>query len=133
MLGIIKGLYKEIVFLEFVGFGLFPRLIRQRMDDKEENDTRKEELEDALRHQLKILHEYKAHSCTIDLDGEQVSGKYILVEVMNIPYTGPNMDLAPHANPEDTYLDIVMVREDERESLGSLVCMRLPTSQYQKK
>lgn len=125
-LGIIKGLHREIVFLESVGFGLFPRLIRQRMVDKEEkNDTRKEELEDALRHQLKILHEYKAHSCTIDLDGEQVSGKYILVEIMNIPYTGPNMDLAPHANPEDTYLDIVMVREDEREKIAAYLKNRI--------
>lgn len=124
-LGVVKGANGETFFLESVGFGLFPRLIRQRMESHDQKETRKEELKDALRHQLQILREYKAHLCTIDLDGQQVSGRFILVEVMNIPYAGPNLNLATHANPEDTYLDIVLVREDEREKIAAYLKNRM--------
>ncbi|WP_224994894.1 diacylglycerol kinase family protein [Cesiribacter sp. SM1] len=118
-IGVVKGIKEESFFLESVGFGLFPRLIRQRIDKGNDAITRGEELDNALRHQLEILKEYNAHYCVIDLDGQRVSGRFILVEVMNIQYSGPNLNMAPHANPEDTYLDIVMVREDEREIVGT--------------
>lgn len=34
---------------------------------------------------------------------------------MNIKLAGPNMDLAPDADPGDGQLDVVLMREDERE------------------
>ena len=124
-LGMVKGPGGESFFLESAGFGMLPRLIRQHMSDKENKTRREEELEDALRHQQQILKEYKAHSCTIKLDGQQVSGNYILVEVMNIRLAGPNLDLAPDAKPEDGFLDVVLIREEEREKFSTYLNNRI--------
>ena len=117
-LGLAKGPNGETIFLESVGFGLLPRLIRQHNTDKNEQSDREDEMEKALRHQQEILKEYKPHHCTIEMDGRQLSGKYLLVEIMNIPLAGPNMALAPHADPGDSRLDVVLVREDERKKLS---------------
>ena len=117
-IGLAKGPHGETIFLESVGFGLLPRLIRQHATDKNEQSDREDVLEEALRHQQEILKEYKPHHCSIEMDGRHLSGKYLLVEIMNIPLAGPNMALAPHADPGDSQLDVVLVREDEREKLA---------------
>lgn len=124
-LGIVKGPEGETFFLESIGFGLFPRLIRQREWDKDGKETRKEELQDALQHQLEILKDYNAHSCTINLDGKKITGRFLLVEVMNIPLTGPNMDLPPQAHPEDSFLDVVMLQESERGNFEDYLISRI--------
>jgi diacylglycerol kinase (ATP) len=116
--GLVNGPAEEAYFLESTGFGLFPRLIRQREAEKTEKDSRQEELADALKHQLDILNQYQAHPATIYLDDQPFSGNYLLVEIMNIPLAGPNMDLAPKADPGDGLLDVVMVREEEREKFA---------------
>ena len=51
------------------------------------------------------------------LDGEDISGDYLLLEAMNIKAIGPNLHLAPLADPGDDYFDLVCVRADEREKL----------------
>jgi diacylglycerol kinase (ATP) len=124
-LGIVSGPDVNTFFLESVGFGLFPRLIRQRVGDKDVNSTREEELEDALQHQQEILSAYKPHYCSISLGGKQFPGKYIMVEIMNIKLTGPNLDLAPLASPDDTFLDVVLVREDERDRFAEYLTNRI--------
>jgi diacylglycerol kinase (ATP) len=50
------------------------------------------------------------------LDGVDVSGDYIMVEVMNIRQVGPNLAFAPSADPGDGLLDVVLVaaRDGER-------------------
>jgi diacylglycerol kinase (ATP) len=58
----------------------------------------------------------------VTLDGRDVSSEYIMLELMNISYIGPNLCLAPHANPSDGLLDIVFVSKDERDNL-SRVCL----------
>lgn len=131
-LGLVEGPEDKSFFLESVGFGLFPRLIRQRLGDKSNKKNREEELQDALQHQLKILNEYKPHFCSIILDGKQFQSNYLMVEIMNIQLSGPNMNLAPHAYPDDSYLDVVLVREDEREWLLKYLSNRSKgnTSEY---
>jgi diacylglycerol kinase (ATP) len=124
-LGIVSGPDVNTFFLESVGFGLFPRLIRQRVDDKDTSSSREEELEDALQQQQEILSAYKSHFCSVSLDGRQFPGKYIMVEIMNIKLAGPNMDLAPHASLDDTLLDVVLVREDERDRFAEYLTNRM--------
>ena len=109
-----------------MGFGLFPRLIRQREEEGKEKDSREEELEDALKHQLEILGQYDSHPGTIYVDGQPDRGYYLMVEIMNIPLAGPNMDLAPQADPGDGLLEVVLVREEEREKFARFLtsCLR---------
>jgi diacylglycerol kinase (ATP) len=119
--GLINGPAGKACFFESVGFGLFPRLIRQRENHEDEKESREEELKDALHHQLEILGQYQAHTGTIEIDGKPFTGNFLMVEVMNLPMAGPNMDLAPQADPGDGLLDVVMVREDEREKFANFL------------
>jgi diacylglycerol kinase family enzyme len=52
-------------------------------------------------------------------DGSDLSGDYLLVAALNVGQIGPRVELAPHADPCDGLLDLVLVREDDREALGS--------------
>ncbi|WP_187261011.1 diacylglycerol/lipid kinase family protein [Pontibacter beigongshangensis] len=113
-------------FIEAVGLGIFPELIKKRENDEEEFNSREEELQDALEHQQEILKKATPFRATIQLDEQQLEGDYLLVEIMNIKYTGPNMDLAPKADPGDGWLDVVLVKEQERKKFSSYLkaCLR---------
>jgi diacylglycerol kinase family enzyme len=52
------------------------------------------------------------------LDGEDVSGEYLLFEALNIPFVGPNLYLAPDSRRGDGQLDLVMATAAERERLA---------------
>ena len=61
----------------------------------------------------------------IDADGVDLSGEYIAVEVLNIRFVGPNLPLAPEADPSDGMLDVVLVGEADRKPLLAYVENRL--------
>ena len=42
-------------------------------------------------------------------DGLDLSGDYLAVEILNIRFVGPNVPLAPDADPSDGLLDVVLV------------------------
>ncbi len=48
------------------------------------------------------------------LDGRDLSGSYLLFEVMNAQYIGPNLYLAPHGHPSDGVFDVVLATDSER-------------------
>lgn len=56
-------------------------------------------------------------SWTITIDGEDHSGTYIGIEVMNGPLVGPNIELAADAMPGDGLLDVVLIGPDDRSRL----------------
>ena len=70
---------------------------------------------------LEMLEDRAAHCEPIALrawlDGADISGNYVLLEALNIPYVGPNLFLAPDSQPGDGTLEVVLVREEERERL----------------
>ena len=51
------------------------------------------------------------------LDGEDISGRYILIEAVNLPYLGPNLHLSHDTRPGDGQFDVMLVTEEERERL----------------
>lgn len=51
------------------------------------------------------------------LDGRDISGRYLLLEAMNISFVGPNLKLAARADPGDGQLDVILVTETERDLL----------------
>ena len=50
---------------------------------------------------------------------------YLLMEAMNMNYIGPNLHLAPEADPGDGYLDFVFLAEDNRENFARYLTKRL--------
>jgi diacylglycerol kinase family enzyme len=61
----------------------------------------------------------------LKLDERDLSDEYVLVEAMNIRSIGPNLCLAPDADPGDGLLDVVLVSNDEREQLKRSLSDRL--------
>lgn len=116
-LGIFRQQDSERIFLEGVGFGLFPKLIKdmKKIDDIPESAD--ESLELALTTLLEIVQTARSRYCKLELDGQDYSGEYLLLEVLNTHSIGPNLKLAPQADPGDGFFDAVWIREDERKRL----------------
>jgi diacylglycerol kinase family enzyme len=49
------------------------------------------------------------------LDGEDISGRYLMFEAINMPYIGPNLHLAQQSEPGDGHLDVLLVTDAERD------------------
>lgn len=113
--GLVKGPHGEKFFFESVGFGPLTQLMKQHPKIKSNKRSREEGLKEAYRHLKRIVKDSKSHPCTIWADGQHFSGNFILMEITNVPFIGPNLKLAPNADPEDGLLDVVFVEEEERE------------------
>jgi diacylglycerol kinase (ATP) len=114
--GRVYGLGKRRFFLEGVGYGVFPKLMKEmRKQKKESTNNPEKKLKTAVELLHDIVQTYKAKSCYVKIDGIEYSGKFILAEVMNIRSIGPNLNLAPMADPGDGYFDLVLIPEDKRK------------------
>lgn len=123
-IGKISGL-DELFFLEGFGHGVFPRLMKEMKELDTGSYTPEEELEIALKVLMEIIDSYKAKSCILNLDGSDHSGNYLLVEVMNIRSIGPNLTLAPVADPGDGFFDVVLISENQREEFKQYISNKL--------
>ena len=52
---------------------------------------------------------------------QKMSGDYLMLEVQNIRYIGPNLELHPEADINDGFLDVIMVGAKERNKLKPLL------------
>jgi diacylglycerol kinase family enzyme len=125
------------LFLEAIGFGVFPELVLEADGTPAPDDP-----EEKLLRDLALFRDQVAQSplarYDITADDDDLSGDYLMVELMNIPFLGPRVALAPAAHPSDGRLDLVVVREAEREGLvraidrrrdGEDAIIALPTRQ----
>ncbi|HMJ69778.1 MAG TPA: diacylglycerol kinase family protein [Cyclobacteriaceae bacterium] len=124
-IGRITGLGKNGFLLEALGFGVFPKLIKEMKERKEKSDDPEKELHEALTRLHKIVMEYKTRECSIMVDDKVYSGKYLMVEIMNIQSLGPNLNLAPKADPGDGELEVILIPESQREQLAEYVARRM--------
>ena len=116
-IGVTKGPWGERYFIEGEGAGLFGNLLAR----PKKKNAKVGKPEDVVDRALRRLHDLAVHCEAVDvaasLDGEDISGRYILFEAINLRYVGPNMFLAPESKPSDGLLDVVLVTEDERAHL----------------
>jgi diacylglycerol kinase family enzyme len=124
--GVIDGLDQPAFFLEGFGYGLFPKLMHA-MERKKHNDIPdpKEKLQTAL----ELLHEMvltaPVKKCQLQIDEIDYSGEFLLIEVMNIRSIGPNLTLAPEADPGDGEFEVVLVTEKQRDHLAEYVKQKI--------
>jgi diacylglycerol kinase family enzyme len=64
----------------------------------------------------------------LELDDHDMSGRYIGVQVMNVGFAGPNIPLASDADPSDGALDLVLLREDDRDRLLEYAVSRVESA-----
>ena len=104
-------------FVEGVGGGMIAELINREEEIAADGNFLGREMDRALHLLCEIVHDAKVRRWKIDADGEDLSGDYFAVEVLNIRFVGPNLPLAPHALPGDGIFDVVMLRASDRKPL----------------
>jgi diacylglycerol kinase family enzyme len=113
--GLAKGPWGERYFVEGLGIGLFARLLARSEISKPRKSKRP--VEDALRRLRRLAKDCEVVEVAARLDGEDISGRYVLFEALNLRYVGPNLHLAPDSEPGDGQFEVVLVTESERPRL----------------
>jgi diacylglycerol kinase family enzyme len=117
-LGIAHGPWGEQRFVEAVGGGLLPEGIRaMRTLDRVNHGSTMERIEQAVAEYLRVLSSLVPRRWSVDVDGVEMTGDFLLVEVLNIGSIGPNLMLSSDADPSDGALSVVMVGEEHRGTL----------------
>ncbi len=117
--GIARGPWGERYFIESVGAGLLTNAIPKVERSKTLPQLPQTEVKLSYAQQLVREHiaETKAIDVKVTLDGQDLSGRYLLLEIMNMKYIGPNLFLAPNVARNSGDFDIVLVQEEHRELL----------------
>jgi diacylglycerol kinase family enzyme len=135
--GVAKGPWGRRILLEGIGAGLFAEVMagidsgrrRKRPGDGESQITRFARgggaLEPALHALLEMLPHFRAAASQVSIDNNHIHGRLLLFEALNMPYLGPNLHLAPDADPSDGMLDFVLLGEGQREEFQGYLKHRL--------
>ena len=97
-------------FLEALGFGFYADTLVAYEPEKEKSVLR------AVRAFTQTLPDYQARPFTMVLDGNDISGDFLLVEVLNTTAFGPRLKVAPEADVGDGLFEVIRVRARERDS-----------------
>ena len=117
--GVVTDERGEHLFIEGVGTGLLPKGIargrdkaakRRAADAAAEMTWARTMFLDAL---ARLQPEY-SHVC---IDGQEVSGDYLLVEVLNIASVGPRLRLSGDTAPADGMLSVVIAGTGDRDAI----------------
>lgn len=127
--GVVSGPFGESRFLEAVGSGVLAELVRRgRTEVDDASNIVHRETDRALQLLASILRDAPVAEWHLELDDHDLSGSYIGVEAMNIPFVGPNIPLAGDADLADGELDLVLLRDEDRERLLSYVVGRVESA-----
>ncbi|MCF6402584.1 hypothetical protein L3C95_11470 [Chitinophaga filiformis] len=127
--GRIAGFHEEMFFLEGFGFGVFPVLM-EAMKQLEEPDEPEEKLKMALEMLHDVIDNYTAQECRLEIDGVDHSGKYLLVEVMNIRSIGPGLNLNGDADVGDGEMEVILLGEDKRKAFSAYIQDRISSAAH---
>ena len=112
--GLVRGPWGEECFFESIGGGLFADYLDQEHSEDQKKLSKEQELTRHVSLLRRMLHDYPGQNWKIEIDGRDVSGRYLLWEAMNIQSIGPGLYLASPALIQDGYLDFVYAREEDR-------------------
>ena len=120
--GLATGPWGERYFFEGVGGGLLADYVRAAKKEEKQNGKAEKlsKEQEMARHGAllrRMLHDYPARQWKIEIDGKDISGRYVLWEAMNIRSVGPALHLAPHAETRDGRFDFVCARTADRARL----------------
>jgi diacylglycerol kinase family enzyme len=108
-------------FIESVGVGLVAKSIAEitegaagYVDRLDEAHERMEAATEVLRETLRWL---EPTHMTLAIDGQRISGDYLMVEVMNFGWAGSNLRLVPDGAHSDGLFDVVLADVSHRTQL----------------
>ena len=114
--GMVRRGRRSRMFLESVGAGLIARLVAGNDEGAGQASSVAAKLARAVARARRTALRAPPVELNAVLDGQDISGRYVLFEAMNTGWVGPNLHLA-EANPADGALELVLVRDDERALL----------------
>jgi len=125
--GLARGPWGKRFFFEAAGGGLLADYVRsaKHRNGKGEKLSKKEEIGRHVSSLRRMLHDYPARKWKIEIDGTDISRRYILWEAMNIRSVGPALYLARRASTKDGRLDLICVDERARPALRKYLEARL--------
>jgi diacylglycerol kinase (ATP) len=114
--GLASGPWGKRYFFEAAGGGLLADYIRAAKKETKKNRKIKKlsKEQEMARHSAllrRMLHDYPEGQWKIEIDGKDISGRYILWEAMNIRSVGPALHLAPGAATRDGRFDFACARQ----------------------
>jgi diacylglycerol kinase (ATP) len=114
--GLAHGPWGKRYFFEAAGGGLLADYVRAAKKEGKKNGKLKKlsKEQEMARHSAllrRMLHDYPACQWKIEIDGKDISGRYILWEAMNIRSVGPALHLAPRAATRDGRFDFACARQ----------------------
>ncbi len=111
----VKGIEDSSLFVESFGIGLFGEFLRRA--EKKKKAEGADNLRQGREILQKIIKETEPVPLDLEIDSKPLRGEFIGVEVLNIPFTGPALPLAPKADAGDGKLDVVCFKADDRKDL----------------
>lgn len=106
----------EDYFLESLGIGVYASILKAYQPEKGKSIRR------GIEAILEGLDEYEQPKrFQIIMDGQDISGDYMLVEILNTPTIGPRLRLAPQAEPYDGIFDVVRVMQSEDNGIARML------------
>jgi hypothetical protein len=89
-------------------------LLKAAKKDKEKGALNLKQGRELLR---KIAKDAEVLKLEIMVDGKKLDGEWLAAEVLNIPFTGPGLQLAPKADFNDGMLDLICFDKKHRDEL----------------
>ncbi len=117
-IGCATGPWGTSDFLEGIGVGLFTDVMA-RLDVHRNRAFARVKNRIATVHQVLrgTLRKFSPFGMAVTLDGRDLSGDFIMLEVLNTQSVGPILHLAPEADPGDGQLDVVCFYQGDQMEL----------------
>jgi diacylglycerol kinase (ATP) len=115
-IGSAQGPWGHRRFVEAAGPGALAQAIQKPRDGKSIGGDR---LQMGRRRLQELLYRHEVLNVEVVVDGKALPGDILAVEVLNVPYTGPALPLAPRADPREGIFDIVCISSRRRSDMTS--------------
>jgi diacylglycerol kinase family enzyme len=120
------GSWGNRVFVESVGTGLMSAGIAEAAPALSEQLTQPlSNLTRTAQVYRRALDKLQPRRGVLIVDGERVEGEFLLIEVLNMRFIGPNLVFAQEADPSDGVFSVAIARDDERGALDDYLRRRL--------
>jgi diacylglycerol kinase (ATP) len=110
-LGVATGAWGTRHFCESAGIGWFSEAISTAVSENDKG------LECARAKLAEHLRFYQPRHWDLSIDGRNMSGELVLLEVLNAGMVGPNLALGANADPSDGLLEVVIGTREDRPVL----------------
>jgi diacylglycerol kinase family enzyme len=118
-LGVATAPWGGGTFAEGAGGGAIAELIIRGSAEVEEGSLVGNETDRGLHLLRTILETRGPADWQVEIDGRDRSGAYVAVEILNVRFAGPNIPLAPDADPSDGVFDVCLAGAADRDRLLS--------------